>query len=120
MNMFVWVLQILMALHTAIGAFWKFSNPEQTVPSLALIPHSVWLGLIAYEMFCSVGLILPIFNRSLSKFAPIAAAGIALEMLLFCGVHVYSGDENFSPLIYWLIVTALCLIIVFYKRRRIN
>ena len=31
MNIFLWVLQIILALHTAVGAVWKFSHSaEQT------------------------------------------------------------------------------------------
>lgn len=44
MNILLWVLQILLALHTVIGAVWKFSNSEQTVRSLNAIPHGVWAG----------------------------------------------------------------------------
>ena len=37
MNPTLWVLQSLLALHTAIGALWKFSNSEQAVPSLSAL-----------------------------------------------------------------------------------
>ena len=45
MHITLWIFQILLALHTAIGAVWKFFNPTQTVPSLSVIPHGVWLGM---------------------------------------------------------------------------
>lgn len=54
MNIFLWVLQILLALHTAIGAVWKFSNPAQTVPSLSAIPNGVWLAMSVVELLCAV------------------------------------------------------------------
>ena len=38
MNILLWILQILLALHTAVGAIWKFSNPAQNLPSLSAIP----------------------------------------------------------------------------------
>jgi hypothetical protein len=42
MNILLWILQILLALHTAMGAVWKFSHSaEQTMPSLKAIPHGV-------------------------------------------------------------------------------
>ena len=72
MNILLWILQILLALHTITGAVWKFSNSEQAVPSLKAIPHAVWLGMIVIELLCSVGLILPAFNKSLGKLAPFA------------------------------------------------
>ena len=90
MNILLWVLQILLALHTTIGAVWKFSNSEQTVPSLKAIPHGVWLAMSVVELLFSLALILPALHKPLAILAPIAAACIAVEMLLFCAVHVYS------------------------------
>lgn len=35
MNITLWILQALLALHTIMGAIWKFTNPaEKAVPSL--------------------------------------------------------------------------------------
>jgi hypothetical protein len=113
MNVLLWALQILLALHTVMGAVWKFSNSEQTVPSLNAIPHGVWLAMGAVELLCSLGLILPAFKKSLAILAPIAAAGIAVEMLLFCGLHIYSGDANDGPVTYWLVVAAVCAFIAY-------
>ena len=113
MNIFLWVLQIFLALHTFIGAVWKFSNSEQTVPSLKAIPHGVWLTMSVFELLCCLSLILPAFGKPLAILAPIAAACIAAEMLLFSGLHIYSGDANYGPMIYWLVVAALCVLIVY-------
>jgi hypothetical protein len=112
MNIFLWVLQVLLALHTGIGAVWKFSNSEQTVPSLEVIPHRVWLTMSAIELLCSVGLILP-FIDPLAILAPIAAACIAAEMLFFCGLHLVSGEGENGPVIYWLVVAAISAVIVY-------
>jgi hypothetical protein len=112
MNILLWVFQILLALHTVIGAVWKFSNSaEQTMPPLAVIPHEVWLAMSVLELLCSLGLILPAFNKRLALLTPIAAACIAAEMLLFSGVHIYSGNANYGPMIYWLVVAAICAFI---------
>lgn len=111
MNILLWILQILLALHTAVGALWKFSG--QTVPSLKAIPHGVWLTMAVFELLCSLCLILPAFSRPLTTLVPIAAVFIAAEMLLFSVVHLYSGDQNFGPMIYWLVVAALCAFIAY-------
>jgi|SRR5664280_2595420 len=113
MNILLWVPQILLALHTIMGAVWKFSNSEQTVPSLKAIPHGVWLAMGVFELLCSLALILPAFNKPLAIVAPIAAACIAAEMLLFCGMHIYSGGANYGPVFYWLVVAAICAFIVY-------
>ena len=108
MNILLWILQILLALHTVIGAVWKFSNSEQTVPSLSAIPHGAWLALSLFEILCAVALVLPAVRKSLAVLIPIGAAGVAAEMLLFCGLHLASGAPDYSPMIYWFVVAALC------------
>jgi DoxX-like family len=114
MNILLWVLQILLALHTAVGAVWKLSHSaEQTMPSLKAIPPGVWLAMSALELLCSLGLILPAFSAPLAILAPIAAACIVAEMLLFSALHIRSGDANRGPLIYWLVVAAICVFIVY-------
>jgi len=119
MNILLLVLQILLAVHTVMGAVWKFSNSEQTVPSLRAIPHGVWLAMSVFELVCGLGLILPVFKKPLAILAPVAAACIAAEMLLFSGLHIHSGDANYGPMIYWLVVAAICAFIAYrtYPRR---
>ena len=113
MNILLWVLQVLLALHTVTGAVWKFSNSEQAVPSLSAIPHNAWLGLAVVELLCAVALVLPALSKPLGVLAPIAAVVIAAEMLLFCGLHLSSGDTNHGSMIYWLVVAAICAFIAY-------
>lgn len=113
MNIVLWVLQILLALHTVAGAVWKFSHSEQSVPSLQGIPHAVWLSLSVLELLCSLGLVLPAVSKPLGVLAPIAALCIAAEMLLFCVVHLASGGTEQGQLVYWLVVAAVCAFIAY-------
>ena len=117
MNILLWILQILLALHTVMGAVWKFSHSaEQTMPSLKAIPNGAWLAMSVVELFCSLGLVLPAFNKPMAILAPIAAAWIAAEMLLFSGLHIYSGGaraRNYGPMFYWLLVAAICAFIAY-------
>ena len=112
-NIFLLVLQVLLALHTAMGAVWKFSNSEQAVPSLKAIPHGVWLGMSGFELLCSLCLILPVFHKPLAILVPVAALGIAAEMLFITVVHLLSGDGNHGQMIYWLVVAAICAFIAY-------
>ena len=82
------------------------------------IPHGVWLGLSVLEILCSVALILPAFNKRLTRLAPIAAAAIALEMLSFTGLHLASGDPDKGPIIYWLVVAVFCAVIALGRLRK--
>lgn len=56
------------------------------MPSLKAIPHGVWLAMSVVELLCSLCLILSGFLMPLAILAPIAAACITTEMLLFSGV----------------------------------
>lgn len=119
MNILLSLLQILLAVHTAIGAVWKFSHtPEQTMPSLAAIPNAVWLGMSVLELLCAVALILPLFDKRLAKWVPVAAIYVAAEMLLFTGLHLVSGDGGFGPVVYWLVVAALSAFIAYGRSAR--
>jgi hypothetical protein len=113
MNILLWVLQVLLAAHTAIGAVWKFSNSEQTVPALSAIPHGAWLGMSIVELLCSVGLILPVFYKPLGIATPIAALLIAAEMFLFVGLFFLGDQGNYEQVVYWLIVAGICAFIAY-------
>src|SRR3954468_3491731 len=113
MNILLWILQIMLALHTIMGAIWKYSNSEQTVASLKAIPHGVWLGLGIVELACAAVLLLPLLMKSLGNLAPFAALAIAAEMALFCVVQLMSGDSNHGQIIYWVVVAAFCAFIAY-------
>lgn len=114
MNIFIWIIQVLLAIHTAIGAVWKFSTTaEQTMPSFSKIPHWLWLTMGGIELLCAIGLLLPLISKNFAQYAPIAAIIIALQMALFCGLHFFSGEANSSPMIYWLIVLCICAFVAY-------
>jgi uncharacterized membrane protein len=112
-NTVLWVLQALLALHTVVGAVWKFSNSEQTVPSLQAIPHGAWLGLGVLELFLGLALVLPALYRPAAILAPVAAVCIASIMLIYCALHLSAGDQSHGQMIYWLIVAAVCIFIAY-------
>lgn len=108
MNIVLWILQIILALHTIMGAIWKFSNAAQTLPSLSVIPLGVWRAMSVVEPLCSLGFVLPLLNRSLAPLVPIAALCIAAEMLVFCGLHLASGNADHGQMAYWIVVALIC------------
>jgi hypothetical protein len=112
-NILLWVLQFLLALHTTVGAVWKFSNSEQTVPSLSPIPHGVWLAMSILELLCALGLILPIVSKRLGILPRVAATTLTAEMLLFCGLDIFSAQPDYGHLMYWLVVAAFCAFIAY-------
>jgi predicted membrane protein len=112
-NVLVSFLQVLLALHTAVGAIWKSSNSEKTMPSLGAIPHGVWLSLTGLELVCAIALVVPLFDKRAAILAPLAAAFVAAEMLFFSGVDLASGSSSIGPVLYWLVVAAVCAFIVY-------
>lgn len=119
MNILLWILQVLLALHTAMGAVWKFSHTaEQTMPSLSAIPSSVWMMMSVLELLFAVGLIIPGFKKNWGVLIPIAAVGIVIEMLVFCGLHLSSGATDMGPMIYWLVVAAVSGFIAYVRFAR--
>jgi hypothetical protein len=118
MNGFLWVLQVLLAVHTALGAVWKVTNSEQQVASLSALPHAVWVGLGVVELGCAVALLLPAVRRSLGWVTPLAAGAIAAEMVLFSGVHLASGSTESGELVYWLVVAAFCAFLAWGRSAR--
>lgn len=107
MNIVLWVVQVLLALHTAMGAVWKFSNSEAKVPSLAAIPHGVWLSLSVIELLVVACLLLPAASPRFGPLAPYAAFTLVAEMLLYSAVHLRSGVGTSGELTYWLVVAVV-------------
>jgi hypothetical protein len=105
MNTFLWIVQILFALHTAMGAIWKFTNPIQTsAPSLAAMPQGLWILLGVLELAAAAGLVLPLFNKDWAFMIPVAAVFIAAEMVLFGILHFASGHAYNFQVSYWIVV----------------
>jgi hypothetical protein len=111
-NAIIWTLQVLLALHTLIGAGWKIMNSAPTIPSLAAIPQGIWIALIAFEVLCAIGLVIPAVMRSLGYLVPIAAAGIAAEMFVFGLVGRQSGVGTSAEIAYWLGVAVVCGLVI--------
>jgi uncharacterized membrane protein YphA (DoxX/SURF4 family) len=114
MNIFLWIVQIVLALHTIMGALWKFSHgAEQTMPSLKVIPPTAWLVLAVVELLFALCLILPAVYKPAALVAPLAAIGIALIMLAFCAIELSSGNTKIASIGYWLVVAAVCAFIAY-------
>ncbi|MBI1184792.1 hypothetical protein GC194_10995 [bacterium] len=117
MKIVISILQVLLALHTAMGAFWKLSNSEQSVDSLKALPHALWQSLPVLELAFVVMLIAPLFKSNWHKMAAIAAFGVATEMLLYSVVHLASGFPFNGELVYWLVVMIISALIGIGKLR---
>ena len=115
MNKFLWALQILLALHTVMGAIWKFKNSSKSIPSLKAIPRPAWLGLSVVEILAAILLVLPLAYPPAANLVTTGAGLILLEMLIFCALHVISRNKNHKQIIYWLVVAVICAFIAYER-----
>jgi len=91
MNILLWVLQALTALMYASSGVMKifmFDKISGEVPSFGALPREAWAALGAVELVCTVGLFLPSALRWHPMLTVLAATVLAVESLVFIGVHV--------------------------------
>ena len=90
MNMLLWVLQVLAALLYGASGVMKvfmFDKVSADVPSFGALPRQAWMSLGILELVCTVGLIIPSAFRWKPGLTVVAAAVLAIESLVFIGVH---------------------------------
>ena len=91
MNILLWVLQALSALLYGASGVMKvfmFEQISADVPSFGALPREVWMALGVMELVCTVGLIVPAAFHWQPRLTVLAAALLAIESLVFIGVHV--------------------------------
>jgi uncharacterized membrane protein YphA (DoxX/SURF4 family) len=91
MNILLWILQVLAALLYGASGVMKvfmFDTVSQDVPSFGALPRRAWMTLGMLELVCTVGLIVPAAFRWQPPLTNLAAAVLAVESLVFVGVHV--------------------------------
>ena len=91
MNVLLWILQGLAALAYGASGVMKvfmFDKISGDVPSFGALPRQAWMALGIVELICVVGLILPAAFRWHPTLTVVAAVVLAIESLVFIGVHV--------------------------------
>jgi uncharacterized membrane protein YphA (DoxX/SURF4 family) len=91
----LWVLQILAALlygSSGVMKVFLFDQISGDVPSFGALPREAWMALGILELVCAVGLIVPAALRWRPRLAVLAATLLAIESLVFIGVHVKYGE----------------------------
>jgi predicted cation transporter len=113
----VFVLQILMGLWSATGAWYMMGHYAElgSAWALATLPAVFWTGLGIVQIVLAVGLVLSVRRRGrLHQLAAPAAVGLAVISLL--GVVLYSAYAGF-PGILWAIIPGALFGFIAYKRR---
>jgi hypothetical protein len=91
MNVLLWALQILAALLYGASGVMKvfmFDKISTDVPSFGALPRQAWMMLGVIELACVIGLIVPAAFHLQPQLTAMAAAVLAIESLVFIGVHV--------------------------------
>ena len=91
MNMLLWALQVNAALlYGASGGMkvFMFDKVSKDVPSFGALPREAWMALGILELVCTVGLIVPAALHWQPALTVVAATVLAIESLVFIGVHV--------------------------------
>lgn len=97
MNILLWVLQGLAALVYGASGVMKvflFDKISGEVPSFGALPRAAWMALGVLELLCVAGLILPGALHWRPTLTVVAATALALESLVFIGVHVKYGETG--------------------------
>jgi uncharacterized membrane protein YphA (DoxX/SURF4 family) len=90
MNILLWVLQVLAALVYGTSGVMKvfmFDKVSADVRSFGALPREAWMALGILELVCTVGLIVPAAFRWKPAITVVAATVLAIESLVFIGVH---------------------------------
>jgi DoxX-like family len=95
MNILLWVLQVLAALAYGASGVMKvfmFDKISQDVPSFGALTRNTWMALGIVELVCIVGLIVPGAIHWRPALTVVAATVLAIESLVFIGVHAKYGE----------------------------
>lgn len=97
MHILLWTLQVLAALLYSVSGITKvflFDQVSGEVPSFGALPRAAWLALGLLELLCAVGLVLPAVLRWRPGLTVTAATVLALESLVFIGVHAKYNERG--------------------------
>jgi uncharacterized membrane protein YphA (DoxX/SURF4 family) len=110
MNVFLWVLQVLLALAFLGAGAMKLSQPKEKLQkNMAYVEDfsASTVKLIgAVEVLGALGLILPAATGIAPILTPLAAIGLVIVMALAIGVHFRRGEAKQTPVNAILLVIA--------------
>ncbi len=108
MNIFLWVLQVLLSLYYLMGGSWMLKN----IPAawLKIMPKPVWTAIGLLQILLALGLVLSgLVGRA--QLIPIAAIGLVVETLFVAMLT----KPKFQGLL-WVVIPALLSLFVAYGR----
>jgi uncharacterized membrane protein YphA (DoxX/SURF4 family) len=96
MKYVLWALQVLLGLAFLGSGVMKLMQPYETLatqlPWVSSVPPALVTFIGLAEALGGLGLILPAATRILPWLTPLAAAGLALDMLFATVFHLFRGE----------------------------
>lgn len=115
MNVFVWILQIVLAGAMLAAGAMKLARPKPALVSSG----QAWAddfsdngvkGIGAVEVLGAIGLILPALTGIAPILTPLAALGVALLMAAAVVVHVRRREQFVPPLVLGVIALVVAVL----------
>jgi uncharacterized membrane protein YphA (DoxX/SURF4 family) len=117
MNIFLWILQVAVALLYFVGGRFKAFNPEDIAKQITALPRGAWVAIGIFEMLGAVLLIVPAATKWMPQLTPLAAALLALETLVLAALYAwYSRDLVATNPLIWAVPMGLMAAFVAYGR----
>ena len=119
MNVFLWILQIALALLSFAGGSYKVFMFDELakVPVAGAISRGGWGALGVFEMLCAILLVVPLAAKWLPVLTPLAAAALAVESLALAGLYAqYSLKLTATNPLVWVVLMGLVAAFVAYGR----
>lgn len=117
MNVFLWVLQAVLAFLYLSGGGYKVFAFDELAAQFSVLPRAGWSALGVVEMVGAVLLVVPAAIKRMPILTPLAAAVLALETLGIAGLYArYSLELTASNPLVWAVVMGLLAAFVAYGR----
>jgi hypothetical protein len=118
MNVFLWVLQVALALLYFAGGAYKVFAFDEIANQMRALSRGGWSALGMLEMLGAILLVVPAATKWMPVLTPLAAAVLALEALALSGLYAqYSLELSATNPLIWSVVMALLAGFVAYGRR---
>jgi hypothetical protein len=115
MNVFLWILQVVLVVLALSGGAYKVFMVEELMkmPATSSLSPGVWAVLGVFEMLCAVLLVAPALLKRMPILTPIAAAALALESLgLAIMYSKYSLELTAANPLVWVVAIMLMSAVV--------
>ncbi len=120
MNIFLWVLEVLLAAaFAAHGVLFLAPPPELLVEMNKMLPTWFRLFLGVAEVLAAIGLILPGITRIMPRLVAFAAAGITTVMVSATVLHMMRGEISSAVTTSVLLVVATFVAYMRWKAKPI-